>query len=344
MIEILKIENKELKSQIAVEVLEDLTSYFDVVKSRENYILEVIDLDFWAAFKDEELMGFITLSNSSEDCGEVHFIGVKLKYQNYGIGTALFSVLENYARKKYEYIQVKTVNEGLYEECDRIISFYKSLGFKKLEVFPDLWDSTAPCLIMVKKLEKKVPIPEEFPEPELKKKSKPWGRMIALVLALIFLVYTIPFGAIFTLKNEKKRDDFYIEMSAEESEPLRNIEIISVDELNELVGNEGFVFPSGKRQNVLFLFVEKDSENLEQFENLVKEVGNFIEVEDGVGNYPIHVELDIDAREAFNEIVEGEYLYSKEYGEIPESLEDYEDKYFIIRMTRIIDKDVNREI
>lgn len=344
MIEILKIENERLKSQIARDVLEDLTSYFEIGEAKENYILEVADLDFWVAFRDEELLGFVTLSNSSEDCGELHFIGVKLRYQNLGIGRALFTVLEDFASKKYDYIQVKTLDEGIYKEYDRAIEFYKSLGFKKLEVFPELWSLDKPCLVMIKKLEEEVRKPEEFIDPEPKKKSKPWGRIIALTLALIFLIYTIPFGVIFTLQNEKKRKDFYIEMSSEESEPLRNIEVISVEKINDLVGDNGFVFPSGKRQNVLLLFIEKDSENLDKFINLVEKVGNFMEVEDGVGNYPIHIEMDIDSEDAFNEIVEGEYRYSEEYGEILDSLEDYGEKYFIIRMTRILDKDVNREI
>jgi len=41
------------------------------------------------------------------------------------------------------------VNQGCYEEYDQTVAFYESLGFKKLEVFPTLWDEWNPCLIMV---------------------------------------------------------------------------------------------------------------------------------------------------------------------------------------------------
>ncbi|MFP9213188.1 GNAT family N-acetyltransferase, partial [Enterococcus faecalis] len=33
--------------------------------------------------------------------------------------------------------------------------FYESLGFSRLEVFPNLWDEQNPCLVLVKKLEQK---------------------------------------------------------------------------------------------------------------------------------------------------------------------------------------------
>lgn len=56
------------------------------------------------------------------------------------------------ARAKYAYLQVKTVDEGHYKEYDQTIAFYKKYGFKKLEVFPTLWDAWNPCLVMVMKI------------------------------------------------------------------------------------------------------------------------------------------------------------------------------------------------
>ena len=50
-------------------------------------------------------------------------------------------------RKGYEFIHVKTVRSGVYEDYDITNEFYKSLGFKKLEVLPDYWDEANPCQI-----------------------------------------------------------------------------------------------------------------------------------------------------------------------------------------------------
>ena len=79
-------------------------------------------------------------------------MGVKKIHHNKGIGTLLFNELTKFASTQYDYIQVKTVDEGHYKEYDQTIAFYKKQGFKKLEVFPTLWDEWNPCLVMIQKL------------------------------------------------------------------------------------------------------------------------------------------------------------------------------------------------
>ena len=79
-------------------------------------------------------------------------MGVLKNYHRSGVGTLLFNALENYAKSKYKFLQVKTVDEGKYDEYDLTVSFYKKVGFSKLEVFPTLWDKWNPCLIMVKNI------------------------------------------------------------------------------------------------------------------------------------------------------------------------------------------------
>ena len=56
--------------------------------------------------------------------------------------------------KGYSFLQVKTVQMGVYEEYDRTNRFYLSLGFQEFEVFPTLWDEANPCQIYVMVLEK----------------------------------------------------------------------------------------------------------------------------------------------------------------------------------------------
>jgi len=51
-----------------------------------------------------------------------------------------------------DYLQVKTVAEGSNKDYDRTNVFYRSLDFKKLEIFPSLWDPQNPCQILIKKI------------------------------------------------------------------------------------------------------------------------------------------------------------------------------------------------
>ena len=48
--------------------------------------------------------------------------------------------------------QVKTVETGHYTEYDMTNNFYQAMGYKKLEVFPRLWDEWNPCQIYIKYL------------------------------------------------------------------------------------------------------------------------------------------------------------------------------------------------
>ena len=152
MINIIKIENKDEKAKIVEEVLTDLPQWFGLPESTKEYINDSKELDLWATKENDKIIGFITLTESSPDCADVHCMGVKKIYHNKGIGTLLFNELKKFASTKYDYIQVKTVDEGHYKEYDQTIAFYKKQGFKKLEVFPTLWDEWNPCLIMIQKL------------------------------------------------------------------------------------------------------------------------------------------------------------------------------------------------
>ena len=51
--------------------------------------------------------------------------------------------------KGYSFIQVKTVRSGMYPDYDITNEFYKSLGFKELEVLEEYWDAANPCQIYV---------------------------------------------------------------------------------------------------------------------------------------------------------------------------------------------------
>ena len=148
-------EVKDVNQKMAVvtEVLKDLPEWFGIPESTQAYIEGAKDLQVWAAYQESDLVGFVSLSYSSEDCAEIDCLGIKKAHQGRGIGSQLLAILESEARKKVDYLQVKTVAEGSNKDYDRTNDFYRGLGFKKLEIFPQLWNPQNPCQILIKKLE-----------------------------------------------------------------------------------------------------------------------------------------------------------------------------------------------
>ena len=146
--EIVDIDEKE---KISREILNDLPEWFGMPESTEEYITDSQDKPFIACFMDNEAVGFVVLNSTSVDCADIFVMGVKKKYHRMGIGTKLNDAYEKLAKKLgYTYTQVKTVQSGHYKEYDITNNFYKSVGYKELEVFPTLWDEWNPCQIYIK--------------------------------------------------------------------------------------------------------------------------------------------------------------------------------------------------
>lgn len=150
VIEAVKDENQ--KMAVVAEILKDLPEWFGIPESTQAYIEGAKNLQVWAAYQESDLLGFVSLSYSSEDCAEIDCLGAKKAHQGRGIGSQLLAALESEARKNVDYLQVKTVAEGSNKDYDRTNIFYRSLGFKKLEIFPQLWGSQNPCQILIKKM------------------------------------------------------------------------------------------------------------------------------------------------------------------------------------------------
>ena len=146
--EIVDIKEKE---KISREILNDLPEWFGMPESTEEYITDSQDKPFIACFMDNEAVGFVVLNSTSVDCADIFVMGIKKKYHRMGIGTKLNDAYEKLAKKLgYTYTQVKTVQTGHYKEYDITNNFYKSVGYKELEVFPTLWDEWNPCQIYIK--------------------------------------------------------------------------------------------------------------------------------------------------------------------------------------------------
>lgn len=146
--EIVDIDEKE---KISREILNDLPEWFGMPESTEEYITDSQDKPFIACFMDNEAVGFVVLNATSEDCADIFVMGIKKNYHRMGIGTKLNDAYEKLAKKLgYTYTQVKTVQTGHYKEYDITNNFYKSVGYRELEVFPTLWDEWNPCQIYIK--------------------------------------------------------------------------------------------------------------------------------------------------------------------------------------------------
>ena len=147
------IDDPEEKRRIARKVLEDLTDWFGITESREDYIRKSADEPMVVSFDDGEPDGFLCLKETGKDTVELAVMGVRKACHRRGIGRALFRAARQAAAERgYSFLQVKTVQMGRYEAYDRTNRFYLSLGFKELEVFPTLWDERNPCQIYVMSL------------------------------------------------------------------------------------------------------------------------------------------------------------------------------------------------
>lgn len=144
------IEDKDEKRKISREILESLTEWFEVEESREQYIRESADQPFWAYFDNDVPSGFLCLKETGKETMELAVMGVKKECHRKGAGRRLFASAKDYAvMKGYSFIQVKTVRSGMYPDYDITNEFYKSLGFKELEVLEEYWDAANPCQIYV---------------------------------------------------------------------------------------------------------------------------------------------------------------------------------------------------
>lgn len=145
-----KIENKDKKETICLQILEALPEWFEIPESRRLYAKECREIPLWADIEDNQPRGFVAMRETSKYSVEIYVMGVRKEYQRLGIGSRLFEVFYKYAsEKQYEYIQVKTVREGMYPDYDLTNHFYQKIGFRELECIEESWDEANPCQIYI---------------------------------------------------------------------------------------------------------------------------------------------------------------------------------------------------
>lgn len=147
---IIQVENNKEKEMISRTILEVLPDWFGLPEAREEYIVNSVNQQLFAAVKEEKTIGFLCLKQTGKDTVEVSVMGVLKEFHRHGIGRKLFMKAREKAIKDgFSFIQVKTVQMGQYDNYDNTNKFYISLGFKEFEIFPTLWDEWNPCQVYV---------------------------------------------------------------------------------------------------------------------------------------------------------------------------------------------------
>ena len=145
-----KIDNKKEKEETCMKILEALPEWFEIPESRVSYAKESRELPFWADIEDNITRGFIVMKETSNYTVEICVMGVRKEYHRSGIGSKLFETFYQYSKKKgYEFIQVKTVKEGIYPNYNLTNAFYQRIGFRELECMEALWDEANPCQVYI---------------------------------------------------------------------------------------------------------------------------------------------------------------------------------------------------
>ena len=142
------------KSSLTEPILRALPSWFGIEAATQHYIDYTNAHPTFIAEQDQRAVGFLTLAEHSPYAAEIYVMAVLPDLHRRGIGRALVEAAQTDLRaRRFEYLQVKTLAESHPDEGYRQTrAFYHQIGFRDLEVFPELWSPANPCLQMIKRL------------------------------------------------------------------------------------------------------------------------------------------------------------------------------------------------
>ncbi|WP_167958263.1 GNAT family N-acetyltransferase [Anaerosporobacter faecicola] len=154
MIIIQEIIEEKKKAEITDEILHQLPDWFGIEESTQGYIRDSKKMVYFAAYDEEQTVGFLAINPTSRYTAEIYVMGIKTEYHRMGIGRQLFQTCYQWCREHhYEYLQVKTLD---YSSADpnyaKTRKYYETMGFRPLECFPTLWGECNPCLVMIQKI------------------------------------------------------------------------------------------------------------------------------------------------------------------------------------------------
>ncbi|HUC04129.1 MAG TPA: GNAT family N-acetyltransferase [Acidimicrobiales bacterium] len=136
------------------DILATLPHWFGITESVEHYVDVAEREETMVASIGGRDVGFATLVHHSPHAAEIYVMGVVPEHHRAGIGRMLLECVEtDLARAGVEFLQVKTLSPRRPDEgYERTRAFYFAHGFVVFEELPELWDSSNPALVLVKKV------------------------------------------------------------------------------------------------------------------------------------------------------------------------------------------------
>jgi ribosomal protein S18 acetylase RimI-like enzyme len=142
------------KADLGREVLDDLPEWFGIPDAKAAYVAASSDMPMLGCYSGHEPTGFLSLKRHTAFAAEIYVMGVKRRFHRRGIGRALVDAALKYGgREGVRFLTVKTLapsHPDPHYAATR--KFYEAAGFLPVEVFPTLWGSSNPCLLMVRSL------------------------------------------------------------------------------------------------------------------------------------------------------------------------------------------------
>ncbi len=148
-------ETKDEES--AISIAKSLPDYFsetglkDIGQACRNEKL-------FGAYKDNKMIGFMTLKELNPEAIELTWMGVLAEYQGQGTGKMLVERALKSIGDQYKICEVKTLAETVENKgYEKTRNFWRNAGFITLEVIDPYpgWETGNPCVIMVKPLKVK---------------------------------------------------------------------------------------------------------------------------------------------------------------------------------------------
>lgn len=142
------------KERISLATMEKLPEWFSPPESLPHKAQEHRDMHFFAAFSEEECIGFLALKIHNAYTAEIHTLGLLKPYHRMGTGHSLLHAAEAVCKERgLRFLTVKTLDASAdYKPYERSRAFYRKAGFLPLEVLPTYWDEDNPCLYLLKVL------------------------------------------------------------------------------------------------------------------------------------------------------------------------------------------------
>jgi GNAT superfamily N-acetyltransferase len=155
------------QGEAAERILRALPEWFGIEAALQDYVRAADELDTLVAVaarpacggqvrevRPDQVIGFVTLRETSGDALELHVMGVLPSWHRRGIGRALVERAASHARAEgYSLLHVKTLASSDPDPGYAATrAFYESAGFRPLEVLPQVWGPENPCLLLVRPL------------------------------------------------------------------------------------------------------------------------------------------------------------------------------------------------